>query len=279
MFSRVSVFILSIFYILLGSTVYASTIKAYSPSTVGAMYTGVFGGGGGVITGDLRQQGTAFYDAFKGGALAVNAKGKANNRMEWLMGGHLGYRWPLRNLNHVSSKWFFSPATELEGYYLSGSNLQGEDLNNDTRRLVEHSFHFTYPMHTSVFFVNAVLNTNPVESSHIHPYVGAGVGSALISISGADSTQTIPQELNINHYNSEPNDSTTAFAAQSKFGVSYHSSDNTTIFIEYRFLYLSATDFTFGSAVYPTHVVTSNWDVKVGSQYYNMGTIGLQYDL
>lgn len=51
------------------------------------------------------------------------------------------------------------------------------------------------------------------------------------------------------------------------------------MFLEYRFLYLSASDYTFGSTVYLTHIATTNWDVKIGSQYYNMATAGIQFDL
>ena len=134
-------------------------------------------------------------------------------------------------------------------------------------------------MHTGVFLINAVLKANHVDVGNFHPYLGVGFGTALIAISGANSTQTPPPEPGINHYNSRSSDTATAFAAAPKVGVSFDLMKSTSMFIEYRFLYLSATDYTFGSTVYPTHVATSNWDATIGSQYYNMGTIGFQYDL
>jgi len=88
-----------------------------------------------------------------------------------------------------------------------------------------------------------------------------------------------PAEPGINHYNSDTSDTTSAFALQPKVGLSFDLGSNTNAFVEYCFLYLSATDFTVGSTVYPGHVATSNWNVKLGSQYYKMGTVGIHYDL
>ena len=262
-----------------GTTVYAGTMGPESVAPLDRLYIGAFGGGGGVTSGNLSQEGTAFYGASKGGPLAVNAKGEANSSSLWVVGGHVGYQWPARLLHHMGSTWTFAPATELEGYYLGGSTLRSDDLNNGTTRLVEHDFHVTYPMNTGVFLVNAILNANHSDWASIHPYLGIGVGTAVIAISGAQSTQKTPSEPGINHYNSGTSDTSTAFAAQPKIGLNFNVGQNTNMFVEYRFLYLSATNYSFGSTVYPTHVATSNWDVKVGSQYYNMGTIGIQYDL
>lgn len=259
--------------------VYAGTMGVESVAPVGTIYVGAFGGGGGVTSGSYGQYGTAFYSEIAGGPLAVNAKGESNNTSAWVVGGHVGYQWPARLLNHINPNWTFAPAAELEGYYLGGATLSGDDLNNGTTRLTEHNFHVKYPLSTGVFLVNAILNANHADFGKFHPYVGVGAGAAVISVSGANSTQRTPAEPGVNHYNSDSNDTHTAFAAQPKIGVSFDLSPYTNVFVEYRFLYLSASDFTFGSTVYPAHVATSNWDVKIGSQYYNMGTIGLQYDL
>lgn len=253
---------------------------------IDAIYVGAFGGGGSVTSGNLYQQGTALYPYGSDsgyinnkGPLAVNAEGASNSDSGWFVGGHVGYRWPAKSLNHIGSNWTFAPASELEGYYLGGTTIQGDDLNNATARLVEHYFHVTYPLQTGVFLVNAVLNANHSALERFHPYVGVGAGAAVISISGANSTQKVPSEPDINHYNSDSSDTSTAFAAQPKMGVSFDLSQHTSMFMEYRFLYLAASNYTFGSTSYPTHVATTNWDVKIGSQYYNMGSIGLQFDL
>ena len=269
--------IASMLFVLSGSGVFAGSMGLAAPTD--AIYIGVFGGGGANTSGSLNQGGTAFYPDSSGGPLAVNAQGGADASSMWMVGGHVGYRWPARTFNRINSNWTFAPATELEGYYIGGSTLTGNDLNNDTTRLDEHNFLVSYPMNTSVFLINAILNATPSSQGKTHPYVGLGVGTAILDISGATSTQIAPAEPGINHYNSDTSDTATAFALQPKVGLSYDLSSNTNVFVEYRFLYLSATDFTFGSTVYPGHAATSNWNVKLGSQYYNMGTIGIHYDL
>ena len=259
------------------SVVYGGTMGPESAAPTDALYMGVFGGGGGVSSSRMHQEGTAFIADINGGPLAVNAVGQSNGSSAWLVGGHVGYQWPARSLNHISPNWTFAPATELEGYYIGGATIKGHDITNDTTRLLEHDFLVTYPLHTGVFLVNAVLKANHANAGKFHPYLGVGAGAAVLSITGATSTQNTPAEPGLNHYNSRTGDTHLAFAAQPKIGVSFDLNQNTNMFVEYRFLYLSA--FAFGSTVYPTHVPTSAWNVSIGSQYYNMGTIGIQYDL
>lgn len=275
-----------LFFISSSSAGIAGTMGAETDMPIGAVYIGAFGGGGAVTSGSLYQQGTALYPYGSGsgyinnkGPLAVNAIGSFNSNSSWLVGGHVGYRFPARLSNYMNSNWTFSPATELEGYYIGGTYIHGDDLNNDTAMLDEHNFHVTYPLQTGVVLANAVLNVNHSVLGRFHPFVGVGVGLAVISISGANSTQKTPSEPGINHYNSDPNDVSTTFAAQPKIGVSFDLSQHTSLFVEYRFLYLAASNYTFGSTSYPTHVATTNWDVKIGSQYYNMGSVGIQFDL
>ena len=257
-----------------------------SKQALGALYIGGFGGGGSTPSTKLVQQGTALYNydsgsgsISNGGPLAVNAFGQSDSGSVWMAGGQLGYRWTERMLNHFGSNWTVAPAAELEGYYLQRSTMHGVDLDNATARLVEHDFHVTYPIKTGVFLVNGILNANSSTLGRFHPYLGVGAGVALVSITGAHSLQTAPLEPGINHYNSDSSDKSLAFAAQPKVGVSFNLTDHTNVYIEYRFLYLSVTDYTFGPTSYPTHVATTNWDVKIESQYYNMGTAGIQFDL
>lgn len=268
-----------VLYIGINTAVHAGTMGSELTVAQSKLYFGAFGGGGSMTSSHLSQQGTAFFSESSGGPLAVNAIGESKSASAWVVGGHAGYQWPAKLLNHGDATWRFSPATELEGYYLGGAATHGEEVNNDTTRLAEHYFHVAYPKHAGVFLVNALLNINHSQLGQFKPYVGVGVGTAVISVSGANSTQTMPQELGVNHYNSGSSDTSTAFAAQPKIGVSFNLNQHTTMLLEYRFLYLSATDYTFGSTVYSTHVPTSNWDVKIGAQYYNMGTMGIQYDL
>lgn len=258
---------------------YAGTMGDVASPSTGKIYVGAFGGGAGMSTGNMSQKGTAFLAEASGGPLAVNARGKSNDSSTWLVGGHVGYRWSSNLLENLSSEWMMAPATELEGFYLGRHTLKGSELNNGTTRLIEHNFHVSYPMSTGVFLVNAILNGHSSKFEKFHPYVGVGVGTAINPISGAVSTQLDPSEPGVNHYNSDTSDTALLLAAQPKVGVSFDVNQNMNVFAEYRFLYLSSSDYTFGSTVYPTHVATSNWNVKMGSQYYNMGTIGINYDL
>lgn len=251
---------------------YAGTMGPATLNTPGRMYVGVFGGGGTSTHSDLTQFGTAFFLEGVGGPLAVNAFGQTNRRSAGLIGAHVGYQWSSINLH-----WSVVPAIELEGFYLSRSSFNGHEINNDTTRLSEHDFDVTYPMSSGVFLTNAVLNFNSMTTSRFHPYVGAGIGAAVVSIKNAYSLQGAPSEPNVNHYNSDPNDKDATFAAQGKVGVDYDLSLNTSLFIEYRGLYLADTDYTFGSTVYPTHVATSSWGLKLDSQFYNLGAVGVHF--
>ena len=235
----------------------AGAMGGESRTPSGTIYMGAFGGGGGDTSVNLFQQGTALlnYDSTSGsinngGPLAVNSLGKSSSGSAWLVGGKVGYRWSERPLNYVSSNWAFAPATELEGFYLGCSTMVGAHLDNKTTRLYEHDFRVTYPMNAGVFLVNGLLNGRSASLGRFQPYIGVGAGVAVISISGSNSLQTTPPEVGVNHYNSDTNDTSLAFAAQPKIGVSFNMSQNTNIFVEYRFLYLSVSNYTFGSTVY-----------------------------
>jgi hypothetical protein len=245
------------------------------PVSVAKSYVGVFGGGGAVTSNGITQSGTAFYFEAAGGPLAVNAFGPSNSSSTGVFGGHIGFEW----LNNMGMYLPGTMAAELEGYYMGGAKIAGHDLSNDTTRLPEHHFLVTYPLKTGVFLVNAVLNANNSLFGMFRPYVGMGAGSAVVSISGATAIQLSPAEPGINHYNSNPNDTALTFAAQPKVGVHFDLTPHASVFAEYRFLYLSRTNYTFGSTVAPGHVATSPWLVSIKSQNYNMGTVGIDFDL
>jgi opacity protein-like surface antigen len=241
----------------------------------GKIYAGVFGGGGASTRIDIHQYGTAFYPEAAGGPLAVNAFGHSNSRSVGLVGGQVGYQWMEMPPTLFHVPWSFSPAAELEGYYLGKSSFRGHEVNNDTDRLDEHDFVVKYPMSAGIFLANAVLNFNPPQC-RVHPYIAAGIGGAVISISRATAIQVAPAEPGINHYNSNSSDPEATFAAQGKAGLSFDLNQNFSLFAEYRGLYIAATNYSFGSTVYPGHPVTSNWRVELDSQYYNTGVVGLR---
>lgn len=259
---------------LAASSAYSGTMGPATVNTPGSIYIGAFGGGGAVSGVDLKQYGTAFFTEAEGGPLAVDSFGSSKSSSMGMVGGHIGFAWS-NNMSLLP----LTPAVELEGYYIGGVEIKGHDLNNNTDRLPEHDFLVTYPLKSGVFLINAVLNANDSVFGKFKPYAGVGIGAAVVSVSGASAIQVSPMEAGINHYNSNTSDKALAFAAQPKIGVSYDLSSRTRLFAEYRFLYLSQTNYTFGSTVYSTHAPTSPWSVSMKSQNYNMGTAGIQFDL
>lgn len=258
------------------SLAYSGAMGPVSTSN-GKIYAGVFGGGGSLSSTDMHQFGTAFFIEGLGGPLAVNAFGKSESTSMGMVGGQIGYSWLDMGTNLP-----VTPAVELEGYYIGGVELTGHEVNNNTVRLREHDFLVTYPMNTGVFLINGVLSANNSMFGSLKPYIGVGIGSALVSISDASSIQFAPPEPGLNHFNGHTDATAFAFAAQPKVGVSYSFSDRTRVFAEYRFLYLSETEYTFGSTIElpgMDHAETSPWTAKIQPQYYNMGTVGIQFDL
>ena len=261
-----------IYFALTGLDAQAGTMGPLTAAP-GNIYVGVFGGGGASTTTDISQYGTALFSQDAGGPLAVNALGRAESHSVGIVGGQIGFLWTDSSASFAN--WALIPAFEAEGYYLGKSNFTGHEINNATTRLPEHDFAVTYPMSAGVFLINSVLNFN--SNSWFHPYIGAGIGGAVVSISNADSLQTSPMEAGINHYNSNNNDKDGTFAGQIKIGSTFAVNQHFGVFAEYRWLYLAPASYTFGSTVYPTHVATNAWQVELGAQKYNMGAAGIRY--
>jgi len=264
---------------------FALNVAAVQAGTMGPVqivptekvYFGVFGGGGSSNHVKIKQYGTAFFleSAVVEGPLAVNAFGHSDKRDVGMIGGQVGYSWQdIPFSNHPLS---LSPAVELEGYYLGKSSFRSDDVINITPRLSEHDFHVTYPLKSGVFLVNSVLNFSSANYARWRPYVGAGIGAAVLSISHANSLQTEPLEAGINHYNGNTSDKLATFAAQAKVGLNFAFSEHLSVFGEYRWLYMADTKFLFGSTIYPNHAATSSWTANLGSQNYNLGAAGIRY--
>lgn len=269
--------VLGVLLALSSAEIQAGTMGPTQTPATEKVYFSIFGGGGSSNRININQYGTAFYPEANGGPLAVNAFGQTNSRNIGMVGGHIGYQWGDIFLNSFSSETSLSPAVELEGYYVGKASFTGHDINNDTSRLPEHDFLVTYPMSTGVFLANTVLNLNLANYARWHPYVGAGIGAAVVSISHADSFQIAPLEANVNHYNGNPHDKAASFAAQTKVGLNFEFNEHLSVFAEYRWLYIADTNFTFGSTVYPTHVPTSSWNAHLGAQSYNLGAGGIRF--
>jgi opacity protein-like surface antigen len=228
------------------------------------LYLGVFGGGGTSSGSDVTQRGTVFFPEVTGGPLAVNATGQTESSGVGLFGLQVGHEW---------SRGRLLAALELEGLRLPGHTRRA-NLANSTDRLVEQSFDDSFKMNNTVVLGNLVLSV-PTHYSGVTPYIGGGIGFARVDIKGADSTQTNPAEVGINHFNSGTDSSAWTFAYQAKAGVRVAIGDNAYVFGEFRYLYVDATDQNFGSTAYPTHAPTTEWSVRFDGTSYYVGTIGI----
>jgi opacity protein-like surface antigen len=244
------------------------------------LYVGVFGGGGGSGNVNTTQEGYALYrtggppDGL--GPLRVFAPGTLSSQGTGLVGLQIGKEWSGWKLGSGSNSWGLLPALEFEASY-QHDKLEGH-LVNPTPRLPEHEFEDTFPMNTGVFVANAVFSLQ-TPLPRIHPYIGIGLGTAYTSISGADSTQILFPEPGVNHFNSGPDSSRWSFVVQAKTGLRFDITERVWIFTEYRFQDFQATDYTFGSTVYPDHIATTAWNVHVGSicRHLAVGGIGFSF--
>jgi opacity protein-like surface antigen len=250
-----------------------------NPCDTSRMYIGAFGGGLYSDKTKISQLGTAYFpydEEGAGGPLAVFAKGHTKRKSTGFGGVQVGYEW---SKSMGCSGWSLAVAGEMEALFY-GHKKKGHLFNNTAPdRLPEHDFLDSFDVTHSTILVNAVFALNSSCLWGITPYVGGGIGATHISIRKADSLQVEPVEAGVNHFNSRRNDSTWAFAAQAKAGLRYNITKSFHIFGEYRYLFVDASNFIFGSTVYPTHVPTSPWNVKIKDMNYNAFAFGIQYDL
>lgn len=254
-----------------------SLVSSPALARTSGFYIGVFGGGGALSNEHVSQTGTAFFSAANGGPLAVHATGNPGSNTVGIGGMHLGYEWHTCPSGRDIGIWNIVPAAEIEGYYLGVT--QNGHLINPTTRLPEHDFKDNFPMNNGVMLANGVFTLKTPYTCFVQPYVGAGVGAAILSISGANSLQTAPAEPGINHFNSNTSSSTWTFATQAKVGMHFVLTPYCRLFAEYRYLYLSPSSYTFGKTVYPTHVPTTKWNVNFASMNYNMGAAGIEFTI
>ena len=242
------------------------------------LYASVLGGGGWMPSGvRLFQLATALYTEADGGPLAVNASGTADSSDFWLVGAQIGYSWVTKSFGN--SKYCFSPSVELEGLYLGRHDIKGRYMDNKYSRLPQHVFDITLPMEAEVALVNMVFSFQHECWQRWQGYVGLGWGVAHTSVSNADAEQIIPAEAGVNHFDGDSSAASLALAFQPKIGVLYNCNSNLSFFAEYRFLYLSDTDYQFGStiALNADHVPTTDWKVTMCPQPINIGLVGIRY--
>lgn len=245
-------------------------------SKAGKLYIGAFGGGGASNDFNGSQHATAFIIEAAGGPLAVNAFAKLDSENPAFLGAQLGYQAPDIVLN-ASSQWTLGPAFELEGYTTNRRSVSGEFIHN-TPRIEEHDFLVSFPTRRTMLLANAILNFNK-NCFPLHPYIGFGIGNAIVRISDADATQIEPAEVGVNHYNTNTSDTNATFAGQFKLGFSYDISKHLSFFADYRWLYLANSHFLFGSTAAPNHAPTSSWQVKLDAQQFHLGNIGIRFNV
>ncbi len=235
-------------------------------------YIGLFGGFGKSDSTSLRQQGEVFLaPPHQHPRLPIDADGRTGSSDLAFGGGHVGYEWDRWQLG---SGWRLRPAAEFEGMYLGTNTPTGEMPVTPAFLGTQY---VTIPMTAGVFLANAVFTIQTPYSEKVVPYVGAGIGVAVISIEGSDSAN--PGEPGINHFNSDPDASDSAFAVQLKAGVKIEIHPKVSLFLEYRYLSVDSTNYTFGATDYPwdVHLPTTSWDVDLGRMDYNLFLAGLQY--
>ncbi len=238
-------------------------------SKLNGFYLGGFGGWGSNHF-DIVQKGIAFYLSPQGGPLVVDSDGTTNRNGFGFGGIHFGYEW----LSKRERNWSLTPGVELEGYYFA--QTKKVTLVNPTDRLDFHEFRDTFPMRVGIIMADFVL---ALTNNYITPYISGGMGAAITSIHGADATQTAFPEPGINHFNSNPDSFNWNFAAQFKGGLRYSPFKHMRFFAEYRFLFIAATDYTFGHTVYPGHVATADWTVSFDGIYNNLFALGIDFPL
>ncbi len=271
-------FIAGLFTLLCHNTAsFADSQVETNPTPLTGVYASVFGGGGSMMSGvSLVQLATALYDKDDGGPVAVNAKGSSNSSSFWLVGGNIGYNWFTKP---VSSMGFnVSPSIELEGLYIGQHKIKGSHQNNKDASFT-HIFKLTLPADTGVGLVNMVFDFCHQSCPKLHGYIGAGLGIGLTSISNAKAIQTTPPEPGINHFKGDSSDEGLSLAVQPKLGMLFDCSSRISLFAEYRFLYLSNSNYEFGSTTVPGHVATTSWLLKMGSQLMNIGVVGIRFKL
>lgn len=269
-------------------------------------YVGAFGGVANVGGQNVRQRSTAYrredfaLPGFRDFDLQVDVEGRTQSRHDPLIGVQLGHRFSGGPSRVV-------PGLEIEAMYLSSdrrANLVnptdeivtnvgtgvGQNALADLRPLISkeygagrHRFDNRMRMRAGLVMANAVLGYR--LSDRFEPYVGGGVGVAVVGMRRAVSYQTNPfgpieqttdTNEDVNHFNSDPNDTRLTFAYQAKAGLQVRITDRISSFVEYRFIHMNGADFDFGATRYAGHAPTDRWSVHSGGMGVHAGIAGLR---
>jgi len=250
----------------------ACSVCLAEPALNHGPYVGVFGGTGGAIATNLQQKGGVYLEPpATRPILPILAKGSTGGSLGVGVGGvHMGYEWTGLGLG---SGWSLRPAAEIEGMYIGKHSPIGQ---MPVRPRALGTQYVTVPTTAGVLLANAIFTFETPYSKKVSPYIGVGAGVALVSIKGADSAN--PSEPGINHRNSDPDATDSAFAGQFKAGLKGDITNKLFWFAEYRYLSIDSTHYKFGATDYPgLHLPTKTWDVQMGRKNFNLFVAGVQY--
>lgn len=233
-------------------------------------YLGALGARGSMESTSLRQVGKVLTPGPLPD-LHIDADGSTDSPSMSMGGVQLGYEWHVRG--SMTSGWGLKPAIELEGLYLGKHSLDGE-------MPIQPRFLGTQYVGVDAkgyaVLATAALKLQTPWSNRLLPYAAVSAGTARVSLSDADSAN--PSEPGINHFNSDPDASDSAFAWQLKLGLESKVTGRLHLFAEYRRLNINETRYTFGATDYPgEHLPTESWDVRLGALKYDLFSTGFQY--
>ncbi|MBM3195895.1 MAG: hypothetical protein FJZ62_04040 [Chlamydiae bacterium] len=271
MFKKVLPFIALSCISLFGAKETKSSTAEQSEDT-GHFYAGVFGGGGGFGISNFRQTGTVFFPAASGGTTGVTATSGGRTTGAGFVGLQVGYLWHSFQDEKNPNSWLMKPALEFEGYYIGTSTKPVLG----SRTALANRFQNKFPINAGTLLASGVLHFYENEDVRFHPYLGGAVGAAVLTAHDASSFLVLPTQPS-NNFSSNTTATAWSFAAQAKVGLMFDFNEQFKIFAEYRFLYLTPANFDFGSTRYSATTTTSNWKVRFGNMYINLGDIGVAY--
>ena len=271
------------------------------------LYLGIVGGVGSTGGQGVEQTGVAHKQgSFNGGFpdfdLKVDVDGSVERSRAGVFGFHSGFRWKT-----ASS---LKPAIEIEGLYHVGSQ-ESALQNPDTEVLAnivewsgqtysakylrtnisdhygpdEHRFANSMQVRTTLGMINGVVSYD--RGARLKPYLGGGVGLAVIQMKDGVSLQTSPlnssspfeidpvSKSDVNHFNSQPDASDVALAVQAKAGLRSHLTSHVSAFAEYRLIHVNESNFTFGSTSYVGHSPTDHWNLTSAALNLHNAVVGI----
>lgn len=277
-----------------------SSLSSFAEGNSRGLYLSAFSGAGRSNGDEMRQTGQAYayepkYDHGEEYRLPVDVSGTIKDNSFGIGGLGIGYEW--------ESVSVIKPSLEFEVLYFNGNqdaNLKnkqnevgisrntGELLGDETIFPGNHSFSNSQKMRSFALMLNGLVGFN--TGTIFTPYVGVGFGMAKVKMKDAKSAQTCKfygavgscsVEMSgsqvVNHFNSDDEDSDYVFTTQAKLGVRAELTKNISIFGEYRYIRLNATNFKFGRTVYDDHLDTDTWKIKNDATDMHFGLVGLQY--